>query len=308
MQISTRYTLIISAAIAVTTLAVFNNCGQVKFNSANNTANEQTTPPPTAQGNPSTPTPPPVVCSPFGGSGTAAANQGLEAQNVYYVDQTQIPSGDSASTYIANEIQNSVENLLNPAGITTSSGAPLILSTAVNIFLPDINYPDMYFTEGFVNAATGQALQDQNGNTLTSYFGFRLRSQFVAGNWPAGDYQIAVLSDDGSILTMTGGASDGSDFAINDDGFHSMRMGCSTQTVHITSTSNIPLTFDYMQGPPVTIGMILLYRPVSIAGTAQDPLCGQGGGDDSYFFLDHNGSTPLNPSVPQPPYQQLTGR
>ncbi len=321
MQVSSRYTLTIASIVAVTTLALFNNCGQVKFSSTPN-ANQQspsaqgTTTPTTSNnggGTTSTP-PPPVVCNPFGGGGSATSTEGLEANDVYYVDQSQIPpvqANDSSwswnSTYISNAIQNSVENLLNPVNIVTASGAPLILSSAVNLFLPDINYPDMYFTQGFVNAANGQALQDASGNTLTSYFGFRLKSNFVAGNWAPGDYQIAILSDDGSILTMTGAASDGSNFVINDDGFHSMQMACSTQTIHVTANSEFPLTFDYMQGPPITIGMIMLYRPVSVAGTAQDPLCGQGGGSDSYFFLDHNGSTPINPSEPQAPYLQLTG-
>jgi len=243
-----------------------------------------------------TPTPSPssnpVVCNPFGGS-SGSSGMGLITNGVYYVDVASLPSGTSPDA----DINNSVLNLLN-------AKTPYVDYANVDVYLSQINYPSMYFTDGFTDSS-GDTLKDSTGATLIQYFGFQAKSVFVPGDWAPGDYEIAVLSDDGSILTMTGGQADGSDLVINNDGAHALTMGCTTEVLHVTANSQIPMTFDYFQGPPVTIGMIMMYRPVSVSGTAQDPLCGKGG--DPYYFQDHDANGPINPATPLAPYQQLVG-
>ncbi len=94
MQVSARYTLVISATIAITTLVVFNNCGQVKFNSAS-TANEQS---PAAQGNPSTPpttpvTPPTTPTPPTSTQLQLSTINAVAWEDLYY------PPGTTPSVY-----------------------------------------------------------------------------------------------------------------------------------------------------------------------------------------------------------------
>lgn len=244
--------------------------------------------PPTPGSTPS----PTTVCNPFGGQ-TGAAGQGLLTTGIYYLDVASLPSGVSATQAIGN----SVVNLLNP-------NTPDVHFINTNLYLSSINFPDMYFTDGFTDSS-GDTLKDSSGNTLVQYFGFQAQSVFVPGSWAPGDYEIATLSDDGSILTMTGGQADGSDFVIDNDGAHAMQMGCTTHILHITANSEIPMTFDYYQGPPVTIGLMMMYRPVSVSGSAQDPLCGKGG--DPYYFQDHDSNNNPIPAVPLAPYLQLVG-
>jgi hypothetical protein len=292
----------LAAVFLAALIAGYNDCGQVQFSPmAGLNQNNGNNDPNGLPGNPDNA--PTNVCIPFGGgsqgtsgSGASGGGTGLVAHGVYYVETSQLSAGETP----LQAINNSVEGFFAPS-------APNIGFANVNVLLQSIDFPAMYFTDGFVDS-DGNALKDSAGNTLVQYFGLRIQGSFVPATWAPGDYQIAVLSDDGAILTMSGGQASGSDFVINNDGPHSMKMGCTSQVLHVTANSQIPLTFDYFQGPPVTIGLMLLYRPVTVVGNAQDPLCGQGGSSDSYFFLDHDSNNnPLNPSIPQAPYKQLTG-
>lgn len=65
---------------------------------------------------------------------------------------------------------------------------------------------------------------------------------------PEGDYQIALLADDGAVLQ----ASDtGAGFTtlIDNDGTHPTKMACASRTVHMSRDSRIPIKLDYYQGP-----------------------------------------------------------
>jgi hypothetical protein len=294
MRILSRYGLLIFSIFL--TLVAYNNCSKVKFvptstssPSFMSSAADPTLTDPTNQ----------VVCDPFGGSSSKGANLGLLASGVTYVDQSRLAVGVSAGDFMS-DLGNSVESLLQHRGASPVGYSP------VNLFISAINFPAMYFSQGFLDSSTGVAVKDAGGNMLTEYFGFRLQGQFVTADWPAGDYQIASLTDDGSILTMSRAKGDGSDFVINNDGMHSMKLGCSNSVVHVTAQSKFAFAMDYMQGPRVTIGLMLLYRPVSLSGDAQEPLCGLHTEDDTYF-RDHDDNK--NPIVaePQSAYLQLTG-
>lgn len=238
------------------------------------------------------PTTPPPVCDPFGGNG-GAAGQGLLASGVYYV-KNSLPAGMTPSQVINGHVENFFSGNTN-IGFVNS-----------NIFLSAIDFPNMYFSQGFTDNK-GNTLKTSDGTTLVEYFGIRAQSDFVMGSWAPGDYQIGILSDDGSILTMTAGAADGTDFVINNDGDHSLVMGCTSKVLHMTANSKISMNFDYYQGPRITIGLMMLYRPVSLAGTSREPLCGSGSGADAYYFLDHDNNGNAVTPIPQPPYLQLTG-
>jgi len=273
--------ILIFIALAAAVGLGYTNCNNAKFSSVGTQAAQQ-------------------VCNPFGGQ-SSTPGQGLVAQGVYYINPADVTAARKANADPINYVNNSVENFFDVA-----NNSKLGIVNA-NLFLNNIGFPNMYFTKGFVDSK-GSALKAADGTQLDEYFAFRAKSTFVLGSWPAGDYQIATMTDDGSILTMTGGNADGSDLKIMNDGNHSLRMMCAHTTLHISANSQIPLTFDYFQGPRVTIGLMMMYRPVAMAGTTVDPLCGQGGQSDTYFFNDHdNNNNAVVPSVPQAPYMQASG-
>jgi hypothetical protein len=257
------------------------NCARANFSSASTDQRS-------SQGIPTS------VCNPFGG-GQSGDQPGLVAQNIYYVDTASLANGVSPETAIGN----SVEGFFDP-------GNPYVKQAKTNVFLSWINFPATFFSQGFTDS-NGVTLKTASGNRLDEYFALRLKSVFVAGSWAPGDYQIATLTDDGSSLSFA--PEDGSSaLVVDNDSEHSMRLSCSTGYLHVDADSHFDLTFDYFQGPRITIGLMLLYRPVSVSGGAMDPLCGTGGSSDSYFFLDHDTQNqPIAPSIPQAPYQQLSG-
>ena len=164
------------------------------------------------------------------------------------------------------------------------------------VFLSDLIIPTRFFKSGFSDKSNNPVTAN-DGSPLVRDFSLHATSVFVLGNWAPGDYQLAMLSDDGSIFSLKGGQANGSDFVINNDGVHATQLGCTTNILHITADSKFPLTIDYYQGPPTSIGMILLARPLS-PGNPQDEQCGRGGNDDAYFFFDQ--AYPVPPTEQQP--------
>ncbi len=269
-------------------LFAYNDCGKVQFSNSSAAALGAT-----GAGVPTGP----VVCNPFGSGGGGTASNGLVASQIRYLGSDQIDSNNNPIPSIA-----SFNNLWSVAdGIFD-----------LTLILDNIDTPNRYFTEGFADGTNPPLTAGVGGATLIQFFGFQLKSNFVLGNLPAGPYQLAVLSDDGSNLTISGGQSGGSDFVINNDGTHSMKMGCfnganqSTPPVlNLNSSSKYPMEFDYYQGPRVTIGLMLMYRPMP-PGNPVDAQCGQGGQGDGYFFVDNDGhGNPISPSTPTAAFNSL---
>lgn len=276
----------LTSYILILSLIGNSGCSPVNFQKAADTSstanakNDVPIPDPTPG-----PTPAPV-CNPFGG-GSGSAGHGLAAEALFYRSATQSTSLFSSWSGVSTN-----GNVLNN-----------------EICMNDVNVPNRYFVDGFADA-TGKTLTAPDGSIVTEYFGFEAKASFVLGDWAGNgvqDYQIATLTDDGSILTISNAVlqNNGStkDLVINNDGVHSLKMGCSSDVLHITSQSNpMPLDFKYFQGPKTTIGLIILARPVP-PGNALDPLCGAGGGDDKFFFDDT-----VSPTKPTSNYQALVNR
>jgi hypothetical protein len=115
---------------------------------------------------------------------------------------------------------------------------------------------------------------------------------------PEGQYQMAVLSDDGTNLFV----KDAADYRnyVNNDGTHPTRMGCSIDALTFNSTTRIPMKLDYYQGPRFHIALTVLWR-VKPADGSLDPLCGSSG--NSRFW-----DSTQNPPAPQQSYYDLLGR
>ena len=277
----------------------FQNCGsQMSFNGPATTSNQDgsTNPSTGAPGNTAGTTEPgntvPLansnVCDPLGNTETATQTSGGLVGSLHYLTPAQLTDKNLGSDYANfSEVYNGALGLYNG-----------------NVFLSSVNVPTRDFTEGFADKS-GNALLNADNATLVQYFALQLQSVLVLGNLAPGKYQLAVLSDDGSILNVKGGIlnADGtsSDLTINNDGAHSNKLGCYPIPVTLTASSAFPMTLQYYQGPPVSIAAMVLYRPAP-ANNSIDVDCGISQGDDYYF------SRATNPSTPLAPYQALQSR
>lgn len=168
-----------------------------------------------------------------------------------------------------------------------------------NIFLTDMNVPTRIFSEGFSNAA-GTVLKNDLGENLIEYFGLRMKTNLILTPEDSdGEYELALLSDDGSTLTLKSGTGPEADeMLINNDGDHPTRMGCSSRTIRLRKNVMQPIEVTYYQGPRYHISNVLIWRKSTTAGT--DSLCNQSG--NNLFF------NPDNKSEPQQAYKDLSSR
>ncbi|MFZ3231573.1 MAG: fibronectin type III domain-containing protein [Pseudobdellovibrio sp.] len=168
-----------------------------------------------------------------------------------------------------------------------------------SIFLSDMNVPTRMFTEGFANAS-GSYLKNDSGEKLIEYFGLKMTTNLVlSDNDPDGEYELALLSDDGTTLTLKSGTDiSADDKLIANDGDHPTRMGCSTHTITMRRNVMVPIEVTFYQGPRYHIANVLMWRKSSEAG--KDSLCGQLG-NNLFYNPDAN-------SAPQQAVKDLLSR
>lgn len=222
-------------------------------------------------------TPEQTICNPFN-AGVSSENNGLIGTMYYLTDS--MPRYTNVMDYIDN-------------------GVP-IQSTFYfsQLFIPTRNYNTPFVTE------SGQTILNADGQPFYEYFGVQFESQLtLAPGQQPGWYQMATLSDDGSIISQIN--SDGSlTTIVNDDGTHPTRMGCGQQAVYLDGTHPVPIQVDWYQGPRYQIALVVLMRPLPAGAlptdTASDPQCGQEG---NYMYFD-----PDNSSAPSDTYLSLLTR
>ncbi len=169
----------------------------------------------------------------------------------------------------------------------------------VDLYLNSINVPTRNFRQGF-QTHSGLQLTLPDGAPLIEYFSVHADTELALASGDApGDYQLAMLSDDGSLLTPSGAPQP----LVDDDGVHATKMECATTPVHFAdANSTYPVHLDYFQGPRYSIAWVILWRPwPSNPAEVRDPLCGKW--DTTSFF---NPAT--SPSTPGPDYLALVRR
>lgn len=214
-----------------------------------------------------------TVCDPFGGNTTQVMERGVQA-TLFYKTATS-PVLSSALDYVTKAKRSDK-----------------------TLFFADMNVPTRLFSEGFSTQTTG-VLVDDSQNRLIENFGIKFQTtlQLAEGD-SEGDYEFALLSDDGSRLKYKDPRDDTWKDLINNDGDHPTRMGCGSTVINMNRRTQIPLEVIYYQGPRFHISNVLLWRKASEAG--KDPLCGQSG-NSLYFNPDKN-------SEPQQAYKDLLSR
>jgi hypothetical protein len=216
-----------------------------------------------------------TVCNPMGGTDSNnGPTQGLQA--------SLWSLGANPST-----IYHDVESMIN-------HGHP----SDKNLFFSDLFIPTRLFTEGFP-LQSGGSIKDDSGNELIEYFALRFTGILhLAPNEQEGDYQLGILSDDGTIWSLSQ-TETGQDFSIvlNNDGDHPTQMGCGP-LVHMTQSTRLNMKLDYYQGPRYHIALVPMWRRVN--SSSPEPLCGQNGNS---LYFDYN-----NNSAPEQAYKQLLSR
>lgn len=195
-------------------------------------------------------------------------------------------------------LKGKIYSVTKNASSLTSSEQYLSQGTdlGVEMYLSSVNVPERLFGEGFV-AADGSALTDNNGNRLVEYFALAFESSLkLTSSDSEGEYQLAILSDDGSTMRI----DDGKTVLIDNEGAHSTRMGCATKTVTLTRGSRIPFTLSYFQGPRSHIALTLMWRklPAKVSDRTES-LCGVA--SNNYFWNQNNSSA-------KQPYYDLLAR
>jgi len=212
-----------------------------------------------------------VVCDPFD-PGQPGPNDGLIAQ-LYYRGQGQ-DRWYKTSDYI-------------------SFGQ----KSQKNIFFSSLNVPTRIFSLGFPTE-TGSSIQNDAGVVLDEYFALSFSSILkLSANDEEGDYQLAILSDDGAMMYVRDTNGQYQE-VVSNDGDHPTRLGCG-QTITMNYDTELVVKLNYYQGPRQHISLIPMWRKVT-SSSLPESRCGQSGNG---LFFDSN-----NHSVPQPAYNELLQR
>ena len=214
------------------------------------------------------------VCDPFGTGGTAGPDHGIFGHLWYLTpDMPQYTHVADYQTYG--------------------------LSAPVDLYFSQLNVPTRKFDEGFTTQ-DGTLLQTPQGTTLYEWFSLHFETTIKLSRLDtAGEYQFAVLSDDGSVMSINDTGT-GYRTLINNDGVTPSRLGCAAESITFDNSTSLPIKVDYFQGPRYHIALILLWREIpSCSGPTTDPTvlsetqCGKAGNG---MYFDYT-------QVPQPPTQ-----
>lgn len=252
-----------SAAIATVLLASIplSGCGRAEFAFTTSFAQNE----------------PPVVCDPFDPANPPVDTQGLYGE-IRYLEDSQ-PRYSSVNDMLANG-----------------------MDAGVRVVVSRLDVPTVLFNRGFIDDASGQSLKKSNGDVLVEWFALDLRSELLLADTDSeGYYQFALLSDDGSTMTMDASATSAGTIVVDNDGQHETKFGCSAKAVWMKKNETRPIRVKYYQGPRNHIALTLMWRKVASETAALDASCGSIG-NDTFFNVN------VVPSAPKAPYTNLLAR
>ncbi|MBT4760441.1 MAG: hypothetical protein HOO06_01980 [Bdellovibrionaceae bacterium] len=127
-----------------------------------------------------------------------------------------------------------------------------------DIIMTEINISPRSWESGFyVNE--DDLVQNSDGEDLLEWFHLDLVGEV---SLPAGDYQIATISDDGIRVTVN------DSIFINNDSTHSPKWDCSSQIISFTEDESKTIRVEYFQGPRTQIALQLFVRSVEEGETS----------------------------------------
>lgn len=218
-----------------------------------------------------------MICDPFETASQQARDRGLFG-NLLYLTEDQ-PRYSTVVDYITNGHIADVVLYLDRLFVQTRP-----------------------FDRGFVTQTGTQVqIEDQK---LFEYFAINVNTELKLGtNEQPGYYQLALLADDGAVLTIID--ENGQEKVIvNNDGTHPTKMGCATEPVYLDQNTRIKANLQYYQGPRYHISLVAMWRPWPEAGSenpVNDYYCGKKGNSLYFDFTQ-------NPVVPKTPFYELLSR
>lgn len=180
-----------------------------------------------------TPDDTPTVCDPFTPGSKCAAGDGLKG-NLYYLlaDDTAAPRAK--------------------IGDIISNGE--LAAYRVQFTMFDVGTRS--WTDGF--PGPDGLLMNSDGKPLNEWFAFDLKGFMrLNTNQKSDDYQFALFSDDGSILSID------DKVVINFDNQHSPAWKCAAEKVALKVGDLHDAKLQYFQGPRNQIALRLMWRPWS---------------------------------------------
>jgi hypothetical protein len=207
-----------------------------------------------------------AVCDPFTAPGPncSSSSPGLHG-SLFYEPQSAVASQggwNSLSTYFSQGV-----------------------NTNITLVLSQLNVPTENFSVGFP-IGNGIYLSDLDGNKLVEWFALQVDGVLkLAPGDTAGNYEFALLSDDGSILYLRDPSTGQLVPRIQNDGAHSTQLACIDSAIAMDSTTQIPMRLQYFQGPRTEIAIRMLYRKAS---STRETLCGT----SSNFFVNTGTGNP----------------
>lgn len=227
-------------------------------------------------------------------------------------EEQSAPDPDS---FVCNPLTGNPENLDRQQGVSgelfyVEPGGPQYPVAAdyianatkidISLFFNQLYVPTRPFDRGFVTQG-GQTITTADGSTLYEWFAIRFNGQLrLAEGQSAGLYQLATLSDDGSVMAITENGVERN--IINNDGWHSTQLGCASDVISLAPGQRLPFRLDYFQGPRYHISLVLMWRPLPTLPADQvEPLCGRQGNS---FWFNYN----VDPPTPTNNYNALLAR
>lgn len=175
-------------------------------------------------------------------------------------------------------LEDRTDGSVRPQNLYTKYGNPIAFnSTVLNsvnviidqgivsdtyILMPQVAVPQISFTEGFKISET-QVLRDASGKKLIEAFALDLIGDLkLSSSLSPGTYEIALISDDGSLLDIDLQNDGNYTRIIANDGYHSAHMKCSSMFIELNRDSKYPIRMRYYQGPRTAIALTMMMRPV----------------------------------------------
>ena len=280
----------------------FQNCAPTSFNTTDTSSVASA-----AAGNPVI-TPATTSCS-LDSSSSGTCDIAKSFVGSLYIQPRPLPVSSIAYQNGSQVGATSVEDYLShPEWIagTTVNGA----FTPYTISLSSINSLNNSFANGFTTQS-GDVIKIADGSggssTVPNWFALDLFANFhLDGSDTAGDYQVAIIADDGAeILYKPVGGSGTYQMLVDDQvtaaetssvyipGTQYARMGCSSVagdtskivTISMKAASSIPLEVRYYNGPQ-GLNFRLMYRKVPAGGAV-----------DNYCETDTNGNAATKPTI-----------
>lgn len=168
------------------------------------------------------------------------------------------------------------------------------------LFMSSVNVAPRSFDQGF-STQENQVLKI-NDSPLVEYFNVNLESILKVDNEElAGEYELAIISDDGSRLTIVENEEVGPSQIIRSDNAHAPKFLCSSNSsdeikyVDLSLGKSIPIKINYFQGPRYRIALQLIWRKKT-ENQAKSKFCNQGM-DNGVQAAQSEGWEPIPSSV-----------